>query len=54
MITILRTNSKNPDFMTLVSRLDAELAVRDGDDHPYYDQFNKIDFINKSLKWGRL
>ena len=45
MITLIRTNSDNPDFRRLVSLLDKELAVRDGDDHAFYAQFNKIDKI---------
>ena len=42
MIEIIRTDSENPDFVELVRHLDAELAVRDGDDHAFYAQFNKI------------
>jgi putative acetyltransferase len=45
MRSILRTNSDNPDFISLVKLLDAELAERDGEDHPFYAQFNKIDKI---------
>ncbi len=46
MLEIKRTDSKNADFKKLVSKLDAYLAVTDGDDHAFYDQFNSI----KSLK----
>lgn len=42
---LLRTDSTNTDFIELVKLLDADLAIRDGDDHPFYDQFNKIDSI---------
>jgi putative acetyltransferase len=42
MIQIIRTDSENRDFIELVRHLDAELAVRDGDDHAFYAQFNKI------------
>jgi len=42
MIQIVRTDSENKDFIELVRHLDAELAVRDGDDHAFYAQFNKI------------
>lgn len=42
---LLRTDAKNHDFNTLVQQLDAELSIRDGDDHPFYDQFNKLDSI---------
>lgn len=45
MITIVRTDSENRDFIELVKALDADLAVRDGDDHHFYAQFNKIDKI---------
>jgi len=45
MTTLLRTDSSNPDFVTLVQLLDRDLAVRDGDDHAFYHQFNKIDAI---------
>ena len=45
MIKIIKTNSDNPDFIDLVKLLDAELAERDGADHPFYAQFNKIDKI---------
>jgi len=45
MITLTRTNSDNPDFIELVKHLDADLAVRDGADHSFYSQFNKIDKI---------
>ena len=49
MISIIRTDSDNPDFIALVKHLDAELAVIDGDDHSFYDQFNKIDKIRYAL-----
>ncbi len=45
MIKIIRTNSENKDFIDLVKALDADLAERDGDDHAFYHQFNKIDVI---------
>jgi putative acetyltransferase len=45
MIKIIRTDSDNPDFIGLVKRLDADLAERDGNDHSFYAQFNKIDKI---------
>lgn len=45
MIEIIRTESNNPDFIQLVKYLDADLAKRDGADHSFYDQFNKIDKI---------
>ncbi len=42
MIKLLRTDSANPDFIELVRELDADLARRDGDEHSFYAQFNKI------------
>ena len=45
MITITRTNSDNKDFIELVKLLDADLAKRDGNEHSFYAQFNKIDKI---------
>jgi GNAT superfamily N-acetyltransferase len=45
MIELIRTDSSHPDFQALVVLLDQELAVRDGDDHAFYSQFNKIDKI---------
>jgi GNAT superfamily N-acetyltransferase len=43
MITLHRTNADNPDFGSLVWLLDAYLAVMDGDEHPFFAQFNKTD-----------
>ena len=45
MITIKRTRSQHKDFTALVQLLDADLAIRDGDDHEFYNQFNKLDSI---------
>lgn len=45
MIELKRTNSDNKDFIELVAVLDADLKIRDGEDHSFYSQFNKIDHI---------
>ena len=45
MIRTIRTNSENPDFIELVKYLDADLAIKDGNEHSFYAQFNKIDKI---------
>lgn len=45
MLTLLRTNAENEDFKALVKLLDDGLKITDGDDHAFYDQFNKIDTI---------
>jgi len=42
VVEIIRTDSENKDFVELVRHLDAELAERDGDEHAFYAQFNKI------------
>ena len=45
MISFIRTDSDNQDFIDLVKLLDAELAVLDGDEHAFYAQLNKTDKI---------
>jgi len=45
MINTIRVNSENNDFQNLVRELDADLKIRDGDDHAFYAQFNKTDKI---------
>ncbi len=45
MIELKRTDSDNQDFIKLVEILDADLKIRDGEDHSFYSQFNKIDHI---------
>lgn len=42
---LIRTDSDNPDFVQLVKLLDADLAQRDGTEHDFYAQYNKIDKI---------
>lgn len=42
MTTFERTDSENKDFQQLVVMLDADLRIRDGDEHAFYAQFNKI------------
>lgn len=46
-IDLIRTNSDNADFRELVRLLDEELQIRDGDAHPFFAQFNKIDKIRQ-------
>lgn len=45
-IALKRTNSADPAFIDLVTELDADLAIRDGDDHAFYHQFNKTHDMN--------
>lgn len=42
MINIIRTDSHNSDFNTLVQQLDKELWSRYGDEQSFFDQFNKL------------
>jgi GNAT superfamily N-acetyltransferase len=45
MIELVRTDSTNSDFIELVRQLDAYLAEKDGEEHAFYAQFNKVDLI---------
>lgn len=49
MLRLNRTNSDDADFRQLVRLLDADLAVRDGEDHAFYAQFNKVDSIRHAV-----
>ena len=49
MFLIRRTNSEDKDFIKLVRQLDKDLAERDGDEHSFYHQFNKIVSIKHVL-----
>lgn len=42
---LVRVSSSHPDLVRLVKSLDAELAIRDGDEHDFYNQFNGLDSI---------
>lgn len=42
---IVRTDSSNKEFQQLVAFLDAGLKIIDGDDAPFFAQYNKIDSI---------
>ena len=49
MFKLIRTDSADRDFIALVRSLDADLASRDGADHPFYAQFNRIDHIRHAV-----
>ncbi len=49
MAHFIRTDSDNTDFQNLVAMLDADLAGRDGDEHAFYAQFNKIATIRNAI-----
>ncbi|BDD12277.1 N-acetyltransferase (plasmid) [Fulvitalea axinellae] len=42
---LLRTESTHEDFVSLVRHLDAELAIKNGDNHDFFAQYNKIDTL---------
>lgn len=46
---IERTDAPTPEFIQLVLQLDIELAERDGSEHGFYQQFNKIDTIRHAV-----
>ena len=49
MNSFKRTDSGDADFKTLVALLDKDLQIRDGEEHSFYDQFNKIDTIGNAI-----
>jgi len=49
MAIFIRTQSDNADFQNLIALLDEDLAIRDGDDHSFYAQFNKIQNIRNVI-----
>lgn len=48
-LRIIRTNSRNPDFLFLNKALDEYLALKDGEEHEFYSQYNKVDSIDHIL-----
>lgn len=48
-LVLKRVPANHPDFTALVKRLDQNLAITDGEDHAFYNQFNKLDAINNVL-----
>lgn len=49
MITILRSSPTHPGYKELIVKLDSELAITDGEDHAFYDQYNKSDSIKYAV-----
>ncbi len=45
-LSFIRTNSKDYIFIDLVSKLDEDLAVRDGEVHSFYHQYNSIEGLD--------
>lgn len=52
MIRLVRTDSSDKDLKTLVALLDAELKERDGEDHYFFAQFNKLVEVLQSVCEG--
>ena len=48
-MTFNRTDSTNKDFIALVTLLDQDLKHRDGDEHSFYAQYNKIETIRNVI-----
>ncbi len=48
-IRLVRTTNTDADFVALVQRLNAELAILDGDDHDFYNQYNGLEDIKHIL-----
>ena len=44
--SLVRTDSKDQDFISLVRLLDHYLSVIDGSDHTFYSQYNGIENLN--------
>jgi len=49
MLKLIRTNSDNEDFISLVEKLNAYLKIMDGDEHNFYMQYNKIDGLKNCV-----
>jgi putative acetyltransferase len=49
MLHLVRVTSEDTDFQQLVQLLDRDIAQRDGDEHAFYAQFNKIDLLKHAV-----
>lgn len=48
-ISLKKRTHKHSDFIKLIAKLDQDLAVTDGDDHAFYNQFNGTQNIRHIL-----
>jgi putative acetyltransferase len=46
---LIKTTANDTDFINLVRELDAYLAIQDGEEHGFYDQYNQLDTIKYVL-----
>lgn len=49
MLKLIRTDAQHPDFIQLVSLLDADLKIRNGDKQEFFTQFNTLQLIQHVL-----
>ena len=49
MNNLKRTTSDDSHFQALVTLLDEDLAIRDGSEHTFYAQFNKLNSIKNAV-----
>jgi putative acetyltransferase len=49
MRKLIRTNSSDKDFQSLVIELDKDLKERNGESNDFFAQFNKIDLIKNAV-----
>jgi putative acetyltransferase len=49
MITLIRTDSGNIDFIKLVSQLNDYLKIMDGEEHAFYNQYNGIESLKNVI-----
>lgn len=48
-MNVKRCSNTEPELLDLIKKLDAELTIRDGKDHAFYDQFNGLEEIKHLL-----
>nr|WP_315225063.1 GNAT family N-acetyltransferase [uncultured Flavobacterium sp.] len=48
-LKFIRTDAEDPNFNFLVTQLDADLRVRNGDFHTFHGQFNKLKNIKQVI-----
>jgi len=46
---VKRTNARDDDYRQLVTELDTELAIRDGEEHAFYASFNSSEHIKYTV-----
>lgn len=46
-LNLIRTDAQHPDFIWLVKQLDADLALKDGEEHQFYSAYNSSSNIKQ-------